>query len=128
MSDAMGNASAEEKLRLIDTALKHFYDVDGDELIAKYQMDCQARVEKKKTPAVQEMDHDAAISFLKGIPEKCYQSESIKIVDGMLGAVSESEIVELRDQLTKAHPDISLEIRSMFDFCLNAKRLSSPSS
>ena len=118
----MEEITAEIKLQLIDEALKYFYDMDGDELIAKYQTEIQGKAEDKADITVTEMDKATAMGLLNEIPEKCYQNQSLKIEDAMLKAVSEAELMNLCEEQAKSHPDIEMEIRSMFKFCMNIKR------
>ncbi len=108
---------AQKKLQLIDEALNYFYNTDGDALIARYRNEIQAKADD---PAPV-MDKETALALLGEIPDKCHQSKSLKIEEGMLKAVSEAELTALCEDQATAHPDIEMEIRSMFKFCLTVK-------
>jgi len=118
----MEQTTDKKKLRLIDEALNYFYNMDSDTLIANYQQVLQDKKEEKAGITVTVMDKETAIGILNEIPEKCYQGQSLKIEDSMVKAVSESELLNLCEEQVKFHPDIEMEIRSMFKFCINIKR------
>ena len=114
----MGKVTAEEKLELIDKALKYFYSIDADTLIDNYNEALSAK-EKKKEKV--EVDKETAKEFFQIIPEKCYEQKGMDMREEMLIALTENEFKELCDEQVKAHPDIDQEIRSMFEFCIKIK-------
>ena len=118
----MEEITAKKKLQLIDEALNYFYDMDSERLIANYRQELQGRAENKEKTRDPKMDRETAIALLNEIPEKCYQDQSLKIEDAMLHAVSEADLLNLCEEQAGLHPDVEMEIRSMFKFCINIKR------
>ncbi|MFC1670675.1 hypothetical protein ACFL20_09800 [Spirochaetota bacterium] len=116
----MKENAAEMKLELVNKALNHFYETDADTLISKYED--EIRKDKfEDTPGI--MDKETALKIINMIPDKCYKSKSLEVRAEMVRALTEEELQGICEEQVKAHPDIESEIRSMFKFCLNSKKL-----
>jgi len=118
----MKDKTPEEKLELIDNALKHFYDTDIENLLYEYGIYLES-LEKSKTMKARPTDRSAALDYFNTIPERCYNDKPLEMKQEMLMALTEEELLELLGRQVGEHPSIEMEIRSMFEYCLKIKYL-----
>ena len=74
----MKNLTPEEKLKQINIALKHFFDVDIEQLLLNYQRYLEKKAELDARPKV--ACKEDALEYFNCIPENCYNDKALKEV------------------------------------------------
>jgi len=119
----MKKRTPEEKLEMLEAALDHFYNMDTETLLRKYERYLDKKKEAKNAPPPGPVNRETAIAYFGVIPDKCSNNNPLEMKQEMLEALSEEEFSILCNEQVKSHPEIETEIRSMFDFCLKMKRM-----